>query len=292
MLDKRYLTFYHLGRNLSYTQTAQELFITQPAVSQQIKSLEAELQLLLVQRIHGRIQLTPEGQMLLTYLQLIITENKHFFAALQRTGAPTQLKLGCTLSLSRTLLPPLLQVLNEKYAQITVKLGNTQDNLANLRRGQIDFSLIEGNFDPQEFDAYFLQNSEFIAVTGQRRLSHHAGLNIAALRSETLLVREPGSGSREILTSFLATQNHQLSEFHHQMELPDPETIIHLLQTGVGFSFLYRDLVAKELAAQTLWQLPLPDFHISHPINLVFPKNSFFKNEYATYAQLLAPDSI
>lgn len=287
MLDKRYLTFYHLSRNLSFTATAAELFITQPAVSQQIKSLEDELRLQLVQRQHGRIQLTAEGQSLQRYVQLIMTENQHFLAALQKSGRPTALTLGCTRSLSHTLLPPLLQVLSQKYDHLTVKLANTAENLAGLRSGTIDLSLIEGNFDATEFDAFFLRNSPFIAVTGEQRLSSPAQFSWSRLHQETLLVREAGSGSREILTSFLATQNQHLNQFTKQIELPDPETIIQVLRTGVGFSFLYRELVAADLARHTLWPLALPGFQISHPLNLVFPKNSFFKAEYQAYADLL-----
>ncbi|MFC6315431.1 LysR family transcriptional regulator [Lapidilactobacillus achengensis] len=287
MLDKRYLTFYHLSRNLSFTATAAELFITQPAVSQQIKSLEAELKLQLVTRQHGRIQLTDAGQSLQRYVRLIMTENQHFLAALQQSGRPTKLTLGCTRSLSHTLLPPLLKVLSQQYDQLTVKLTNTEENLAGLRAGTIDLSLIEGNFDTTEFDAFFLRNSPFIAVTGQRRLSQAPQFDWDQLHQETLLVREAGSGSREILTSFLATQNQHLNQFPKQIELPDPETIIQVLRSGVGFSFLYRDLVATELDQQRLWPLTFPGFHISHPLNLVFPKNSFFKAEYREYANLL-----
>ncbi|MQB68281.1 LysR family transcriptional regulator, partial [Lactobacillus reuteri] len=116
----------------------------------------------------------------------------------------------------------------------------------------------------------------FIGVTAQAE----APATLPALFDQLLIVREAGSGTREILTTWLAAHNAQLSDFRQTLALSSPTAIIELLKQGVGISFMYRALVANELARGDLFELPLAGFPLEHPLNLIYLKESSFAAEF------------
>ena len=274
MLDKRYKTLISLAQTNSFTQTAQQLFITQPAVSQQISSLEVDLKFSLVIREHGKVRLTAAGVQLAKFAKQTELESQKVITSLQ-TGTE-HLKMGCTLSLSSTILPKFIQQLSARTNIVTTKINNTQHILQNIRDGKVDFGLIEGNFNKDEFDSFFIQKEQFIGVA-QSQLSV---TSIEDLFDQTLLLREKGSGSRNIFENWLATQNYKITDFKNVIEIASPSTIVELLKQNVGISFIYQSLVTEEIKSGQLKKLDLPGFQVEHPINLVFLKNSYFKDTY------------
>lgn len=274
MLDKRFKTLISLAQTNSFTQTAQQLFITQPAVSQQINSLEVDLKFSLVIREHGKVRLTASGVQLAKFAKQTELESQKVITSLQ-TGTE-HLKMGCTLSLSSTILPKFIQQLSARTNIVTTKINNTQHILQNIRDGKVDFGLIEGNFNKDEFDSFFIQKEQFIGVA-QSQLSV---TSIEDLFDQTLLLREKGSGSRNIFENWLATQNYKITDFKNVIEIASPSTIVELLKQNVGISFIYQSLVTEEIKSGQLKKLDLPGFQVEHPINLVFLKNSYFKDTY------------
>lgn len=274
MLDKRFKTLISLAQTNSFTQTAQQLFITQPAVSQQISSLEVDLKFSLVIREHGKVRLTAAGVQLAKFAKQTELESQKVITSLQ-TGTE-HLKMGCTLSLSSTILPKFIQQLSARTNIVTTKINNTQHILQNIRDGKVDFGLIEGNFNKDEFDSFFIQKEQFIGVS-QNQLSV---TSIEDLFDQTLLLREKGSGSRNIFENWLATQNYKITDFKNVIEIASPSTIVELLKQNVGISFIYQSLVTEEIKSGQLKKLDLPGFQVEHPINLVFLKNSYFKDTY------------
>lgn len=274
MLDKRYQTLISLAETQSFTKTAAQLFITQPAVSQQITSLETELNFSLVLREHNHISLTEAGLKLAKFAKQMDLESQKVINSL-KTGTE-HLKMGCTLSLSSTILPKFIQQLSTRANVVTTKINNTQHILQNIRDGKVDFGLIEGNFNKEEFDSFFVQKEDFVCIAS----NNIGGTTIEDLFDKTLLLREPGSGSRNIFENWLATQNYRISDFKNVIEIASPSAIVELLKQDQGISFMYQSLVTNELKSEQLKKLDLTGFHVEHPINLVFLKNSYFKETY------------
>ncbi|APU72281.1 LysR family transcriptional regulator [Companilactobacillus crustorum] len=274
MLDKRYLTLISLASTNSFTQTAKQLFITQPAVSQQMRSLETELQIPIILREHNKIRLTKAGLELTKFAKQTELESQKIITVLQNDTE--HLKMGCTLSLSSTILPKFIQQLTTRSNVVTTKINNTQHILQNIRDGKVDFGLIEGNFNKEEFDSFFVQKENFICVANNQITA----TSIEDLFNQTLLLREPGSGSRNIFENWLAVQNYRSTDFQSIIEIASPSAIVEFLKHNRGVSFMYESLVSKELKSDQLKKLDLTGFHVEHPINLVFLKNSYFKDTY------------
>ena len=276
MLDKRFNTLKVLAETNSYTKTARALYITQPAVSQQIASLTDELNLQLVIREHGRIKLTSAGLELAKFAKQVELESNKVIDSLKNSS--DTLKMGCTLSLSSTILPKFIHHLSSTSNVVATKINNTQHILQNIRDGKVDFGLVEGNYNKEEFDSFFVQREQFICVSS----SDNSANSIEDLFDQTLLIREQGSGSRDIFENWLATQNYKISDFTNVMEIASPSTIVELLKQNEGISFIYESLVTDELKSGQLKKLELKGFEVAHPINLVFLKNSYFKDIYQT----------
>lgn len=276
MIEQHYLTFKLLAQTLSYTKTAQRLFMTQPAVSQQIKRLEAEVGVPLVRYQHRQLQLTAAGDALATYLAQLTVQNGKFMASLRQPRLAPRLLLGATMSLNTLFLPQVLPVLRQHYQQIVCKIGNTAKILQQLRQGQIDFALIEGNFDKTEFNYQVIRREPFICVTGATNplLQGRTVYQPHELIHEILLIREPGSGSREILLDWLASLNLQLTDFVQQIEIGDPQTIMTLLKKGFGISFMYASLAQPALQARQLQQVDLPALRLDHELYVIWRKGT------------------
>lgn len=285
MLDKRYLTLSIVAKTKSYTATANQLYMTQPAVSQQISSLENEVGMKLVEYKHQKLSVTTAGAKLVEFVDKTQTEANKLMAQVQNDTSHTTLRIGSTRSLGIFLLPELIRKIDRDNQSIKTVIGNTSDILQALRDGTVDFGLIEGNFDKDEFDAIRIRNEPFVGVTSiHNGRSSQQAMSIDDLLNQSLLIRETGSGTREIFSSWLATQNYKLTDFNHQIEIASPATIIRLLEDGVGISFMYQSLILDKLAEFKLTTIKLNNFNIDHPINLVYLKDSYFHQEYQNIA--------
>lgn len=288
MIDRRYKTLAVLAKNLSYTQTAHQLYITQPAVSQQISSLEHELNIQLVSKKGPHVSLTSAGEKLVQYINKINIESTQLLTLLKDNTQTQTIAVGSTLSLSIFLLPHLLSNLLTENIKIKTTIANTNQILAAIRSGKVDFGLVEGNFDKTELDAITIRNEAYVCVTYPTNLLiAQKKITIADLLEQTLLIREKGSGTRDILANWLAVQNYNISDFRHQIEISNPMTVIELLKQKIGVSFMYQSLITDALANNQLVRLPLEGFAINHPINLIYLKDSYFAQTYLTIAQKL-----
>ncbi|MFC6259419.1 LysR family transcriptional regulator [Levilactobacillus fujinensis] len=286
MLDARYHTFYVLSQTKSYTQTAQQLFITQPAVSQQIKGLEVELGVKLVHYQRPQLTITPAGVELAAFIQRIQVQTDKLVGELRHPQAPQRITFSTTLSLSEFLAPQLIQQLQDKYRQITCQVTNTQAALTAIDEGTSDFALIEGNFDKSRYDYEIVRQEPFVAVVAANQpLARQQTVDWADLTTLPLIVREEGSGSREILVNLAQAANVTLAEFPQLLTVNNPAAIRQLLLRGVGVSFLYRSVVADELAAGKLKVLQLPAGHLRHDLDLVYARDSFYAADYRRWAR-------
>jgi len=181
-------------------------------------------------------------------------------------------------------MPKFIGATVDKFKISTAEISNTQHILQHIRDGRIDFGLVEGNFQNNEFDSIFLQNEKFACVTyPDNKIA--SPIQMSKLLQQNILVRESGSGSRAILESWLGTQNFHIEDFHNIVEIASPSAIVELLKQKFGITFMYKSIVNEELKQGNLKEINIQDFHITHPIKLVYPKNSYFKDEYKKIVQ-------
>ncbi|MBP1039834.1 LysR family transcriptional regulator [Vagococcus sp. BWB3-3] len=291
MLDYRYQTFLVLCAERNYTKTAEKLFITQPAVTQHIQWLEHKYQTKLVSYQNREIRLTNKGQLLYRYLQNLQAQIKKIETNLtHRETANKDLNFATTLSIGDELLPRIVQAFAQSDPKLNISclVENTQQILQQLRTGDIDFALVEGNFPKQEFAHYELSSQPFIAIASTQS-SYQIGENyhISDLLSETLITREKGSGSRKILDNLLAEQNYAVDDFSRLLELGSLNSIKELVKNNLGIAFLYEEVVKKELIDQTYQKINIQQLETSHSFYFIYLNGSLFEPEFTHIFDLI-----
>lgn len=290
MFDQRYQTFLVLVATKSYTRTAEQLFITQPAVSQQIHSLEDQVGVPLVHYQRPYLTITPAGHQLAAFIQRTQAQSQKLLSDLRQPAQQRRISFSTTLSLSEFLAPQLVRVLQQqdRYHEINCRITNTQTALHALQTGKSDFALIEGNFDKRAYGYQVIRHEPFVGiVAADHPLARKTTLSWADLTQYPLIIRELGSGSRDILLHLAQAANVTLADFAQLVTVNHPAAIRQLVLANVGVSFVYRSVVASELHAGLVKELPLPAGQLEHDLDLVYLRDSFFAADYQDLAQKL-----
>ena len=174
----------------------------------------------------------------------------------------------------------------EKYlarypqARIHMEVENTHDLLVRLDEGRIDFALVEGFFKKTEYDFQIFSREKYIAVCSPDYTFCDTPDCIEKLFQERLLLREEGSGTREVLERCLEAHNLSIQDFAKRMEVGSMQTIKELTKAGCGITFLYEAAVRRELEDGSLRQIPLRDFPVVHEFAFIWRRGSIYAEWY------------
>lgn len=287
MLDYRAYTFLEVCRQRSYTRAAEELHISQPAVSQHIRQLEQQYGCELFAKAGRGIEPTPAGEELFCALGAMANDEER----LQRElGTPNEnaavrapLRFGCTRTVADYVAPRILaeHLARRPDDQILMQVENTAELLNQIKAGAIDFALVEGSFDRARFDHVVFSCEPYVAI------ARHAldATRLEDLLGQRIILREPGSGTREILERHLAVRNLSVRDFAGIIELASIPAIKACVRAGAGISFLYRAAVESELAHRELADVTPADVSIEHHFELIWQRGSLFADRYRTLAR-------
>ena len=268
-----HLTAFHaVAETGSVTAAAERLHVSQPALTREIRELEERLAVPLFDRLPRGMQLTEAGQLLNEYATQIFRLAESGESAV---GEFAGLKRGhLAIATSRTigvyLLPPLVDAFRDQYPGVTLDLSvsNTEQVQEDVLSHRCQLGLIEGPYDTSVFDALPFGQDEIVVVAGPTHpLASRRRLNATALANTELILREPGSGTRQVVEQAYAARGLTLSP---SCSIGSPEAIKRMLRLGRAVSWVPRLSVADELAAGTLIQLPVTDIHVTRELNLLW----------------------
>lgn len=288
MLDYRIETFLCVCRTMNFTKAAAELNLTQPAVSQQIKYIEEYYHTKLFQYSGRKLTLTPQGQYLRNTMETCSHDFLRIKEEIRKIDTLKTIHIGATMSIGEYFLPSNLSRFIQKHPDINVSvtINDTATLLQALDSGKIDFMLCEGFFDKEKYDYRLIKKERVLCVCARDYQTGRVS-GIESLFQNKLLLREKGSGSREILERKLALSGYSINHFKNQCILTNPSIIVQLLLAGNGISFLYETVVKKLLETQELKEITIPDFALAHEFNAIWKKGSIFTDLYHGYIQEL-----
>lgn len=293
MLDFRMETFLAVCRHLNYTRAAEELNITQPAVTQHIQYLQGYYGVKLFTYHSKRLTLTAGGELLRgAALSMLHDEEKLKRDLKDLQAGRRSLRFGATLTIGEYLLPGPLAAYMKRNPRVDIHMvvENTHTLLHQLNDGQLDFAVVEGYFRKNEYDHILWSREPYICVCAAGHPLPSPAPALEDLFQQDLILRDPGSGSRDVLVRALEGRNHHLGDFRHIIEVSDLFAIKELVKAGCGVTFLYRKAVERELAEGSLRQVPLTDFSLSHEFTFLWRKNSVFEAEFRAVFRELAGD--
>lgn len=254
--------FCTVAHHLSYTRASEVLFLSQPAVTQQVKTLEQWVGLRLFARRGRGIVLTPAGQELLTYAE-------HVLALLAETAPVVQeiqtlergsVVVGASTSAGTYVVPALLGAFHARYPRIHVTLvvSSRRSIEAQLLTYPLDLAVMSLIEEPERFTVECVRPYELVVVAlPSHRLAGRRNLVLSDLQYETWLMREPESATR------LATEEHCEQagvSLQARLELESIEAIREAVVAGLGISVVSRESVAFELASGDLIVLDVQGF--------------------------------
>jgi DNA-binding transcriptional LysR family regulator len=269
----RLRVFREVAAQTNFRRAAEMLYISQPAVTQQIKALEEELGARLFDRSGGRVRLTAAGEALLrraqeseTLLQLAAEE-----VASVEGEIRGELNIAASTTIAQYVLPALLAEFAGRYPGVALKLesANTERVLAAVASGSSPLGLIEGPAHRQDLLIEPWLVDELVLVVPAAHEWAGETISVATLKTASLLVREQGSGTRAVLERALADAGTPLGEMQLGMELGSTEALLACVEAGLGVGFASLFALHRQRALGTLAVVRISGLRVTRELSVV-----------------------
>ncbi|MEG1559958.1 MAG: LysR family transcriptional regulator [Clostridia bacterium] len=290
MLDFRHETFLTLYEIGSYTKTAEVLHLTQPAVTQHIQFLENYYKCQLFSYRGKVLRPTIEARKLFNFATSMRADSEKLRLNLENfSDKASSLIFGATLTIGEYVMPRIIEklLLENESLKITMQVDNTKTLLEKLRKAEVDFTLIEGFFNSEDYSSLLLTKAEFIPICGAFSPFAKGGFTLKDLFSERLITREKGSGTREVLEQVMIENNLSLDGFKSICEIGNIGVIKRLVAENFGVAFLYKAACDRELAEGRLVKIKLSGISIQRAFNFVYLKDSLRGEEFSQCFKML-----
>ena len=293
MADRRLQVFYTVARHLSFTKAADQLFMTQPAVTFQVKQLEEQFSSRLFERSHGKIALTPTGRLVMSYAERILGLSEEMETRVAELdgaiGGP--LLLGASTTIAEFILPRILGEFKAAYPQVHahLRVGNSEMIENRVAEHALDVGLIESPSHLAGLESVVCCEDELVVICpADHRFAGAAAVSPPELLREAYVSRELGSGTREFTDQYLRRCQVAPEDLNVVMELGSPEAIKGVVETGLGVSIVSRATVAKERRLGTLAAVPLEP-RLIRTFSFVHPRERFRSKLLTTFVEFATP---
>ena len=276
MLNFNQLRAFHCAaKHLSFTVAAKTLFVTQPAVTAQIKALEERLDLKLFKKKGRSIYLTEEGKALFEHTRKIFKYEKEIESAVDDLKELKRgiLRIGTTKTYARYFMPSMLSSFHKDYPHIKIHLdeGSSSDMIDSLIDVRNEVAVVAKTTDTPEVKFIPFSQEELVVIASiHHPLAKRKSVSPQDLAQEPFIMKEKGAGTRRRVT-MLFDQHHCTPTI--LMETSNNEFIKQLVERGDGISILVKACVARELEAKKLVTIPLTGQRIYLDINFAYLKD-------------------
>ncbi|MBY0499614.1 MAG: LysR family transcriptional regulator [Nitrosomonas sp.] len=284
--------FESVARHLSYSRAASELHLTQPAVSMQIKQLEDNIGLPLLEQLGKRIYLTEAGRELYQYSRSIAQQLSDMEVALDELKGMERGKLNISVvTTANYFAPHLLAKFCQRYRGVTVSLNvsNREAVLKQLADNLIDLAIMGQPPENLDIDSEsFMENPLVVVAPSDHPLCKERFIPVKRLAREIFLVREPGSGTRSAMERFFAAHKVAINK---GMETDTTEAIKQAVQAGMGLGIMSLHTVELELETNRLKILNVQGFPIVRYWYVVNRKNKRLSSVANAFREFLLKEA-
>jgi DNA-binding transcriptional LysR family regulator len=274
---ERLRTFRALSEQLHFRRTAESLHLSQSAVSQQVSGLEAELGVLLVERIGRRVFLTPAGRALADEAGRILAAVDRAAESVRSfgTGAVGQVRLGASTTPGVYIIPAVLGAL--RVSLPNVRVAYRIENSAAIERAlidnELDLGIVGEEIAHDELFQIVVAEDVIVAVTAAPAKRPRGGrkrVRPAELGRMPLIAREAGSATQSYVDAALA---HAGVKQAPAFALPSPEAQVRAAAAGLGVAFVSRHVAANDLATGRLVELAIDGLRLVRPITAAYHRD-------------------
>lgn len=267
MLDFRIRTFLTLYERMNYRKTAEALNITQPGVTQHIHHLE-ELYGVKLFTYNGRVLTrTPNAQVLKMHLEAVLAQERAMREQFVGIESPP-LHVGATKTIGEFVLPEAVgRYLADPGNTLELTVDNTENLLRLLENARLDFAVVEGIFDKARYPYHLYRKEPFVGVCPAGHPFADTQVPLEAVFRQTLLLREPGSGTRRLLEQAIEDRGFSLGCFCRVVSVSSFSLITSLIASGAGITFAYEPVARSRPGLATF---ALEDLSIHGEFNFLY----------------------
>ena len=263
-----------MARQRSFTRAAEELLLTQPAVTAQVKALEEELGVALFVRGSGTVALTPSGAVLLPYAErLKALADEAAEAVARATGEMSgTLALGASQTIAQYVLPRLVAgfVREHPRVEVTAVSGNTERMLEDLAAHRIQLALVEGPARRKDVQVRGFLEDELVLVVPAGHEWAGREIDLETLRDAPMLMREVGSGTRRVVEEALRKAGLKRKEMRAGMELDSTEGLLSAAEAGLGVTFASRWAARNHVAVGSLKEVRVTGLRVARRFSVAW----------------------
>ena len=277
MIDARLYSLIKVAEIGSFTRAAEQLSLTQSAVSQHIRQLEESLGVRIFDRANHQIHVTREGETVLKYAKRMLALSNNLYRELNSEKQHiTSLTVGITHTAESN---PIAEAL-ARYAsthdglRITI-ITDTISNLYDMLRSyELDLIIVEGrNSDPTLRSLMLDTDCLVLAVSCTHPLAQKSMVTIDELKREKLILRLPDSNTRNQFIASLESQNLSIDDFNVVLEINNIATIKDLIRHDFGVSVLAKSVCLDELRKNKMVVLPIENLSMMREVNIVYSQD-------------------
>ena len=262
MEERRLAVFAAVARVQSFSRAAETMHLSQPAVSQQVAAMEAELGVQLFERSRRGVRLTSAGTALLAHAEALLREMAETRRAVTAASAAIggSLAVGASLTIGEYVLPATLARFGRLHPHVRLRseVGNSAQVVRRLVDGTLDIGFVEGDLAVTGVVLRPFRRDELVVVAAaSHRWADLTEVPLDELLREPFVLREPGSGTRQVMERRLQHAGVDPGSLHVVLEQTGTEAIKAAVESGLGVSVLSRATVAKELLLDTLMARPV-----------------------------------
>ena len=279
MADRRLQVFHTVARLLSFTKAAEELHMTQPAVTFQVRQLEEQFNTRLFDRTHNRISLTDAGKRVYECAERIFELYSEMDNSVRELTGDISgvLILGASTTVAEYMLPALLGDFKEKNPEVTIRLkvANTDGIVSMVENNAIDLGVVEAPVNNKNLVVEKCRMDQLVVIVPPGHdLAKEQSISLEKLIQYPFICREEGSGTREVMIDHMNDEGLNTTDLNVAMELGSLEAIKGAVEAGMGVSILSRATISKELKLGSLVAINL-DPPINRPFSFVHQKQKF-----------------
>ncbi|MBB6453679.1 DNA-binding transcriptional LysR family regulator [Salirhabdus euzebyi] len=273
--------FYTAATKKNFSETAKILHLSQPSVSLQIRQLEDHLNIKLFERTTKKISLTPAGELLFQnadkILKLVNQAEKEI--ELLSESVHGELLVGASRTIGEHVLPYVLGQYIKEYPQVNIRLRilNSQNIIEHLKNKEINIGFIESMISYPDFVQKPFLEDELVLIAPQNYshilISDNNFIAPNDLFSLPIILREQGSGTRQVVEEHLRKNNLDPSKLNVILELENTESIKSAVESGMGVSIISKSAIRKELQLKSLKAISIEGITLNRQFYSVYDQD-------------------
>ncbi|SFR72740.1 LysR family transcriptional regulator [Anaeromicropila populeti] len=270
----------------SMTKAANHLYMTQPSISQAIKELEEFYGITLFERLNRTLYLTSAGDTLYQYAFHIVTLFEDAERCLKNSDSLGILKIGANITIGTTLIADYIHQFHELYPDITVNvtIQNSVTIEQMIYNNELDFALVEElHRNTYLKTKIFCSDRIVIAASPEHPLASKDTLSLSDILKEPLLVREKGSGVRDLFEQIVLSEGYSLNP---QWESCSSEALINAASNKLGLAILSYRMISQNLHKKELIELHVENLNLHRNLMVVYHNNKLLSKAARSFIEI------